>query len=291
MHNKSAVIHPSLVLMMGALIMLVPFTSINFSNVKAQEYGAYDDKSYSKYPTDDNKYECRTGPLEGFFVSSVEFCKFNKFDDNRRDNNQTGPAGPAGPAGPQGAIGPAGPPGPQGIQGERGFNGTQGLQGAPGQNATEVTVNNIRDVVTNQTLQCVLNTSVDPVSIDCTVPPGPTTAQLTVNKTTICNPQEFGDICSLNPQLTVTGNNASPSIFTASDTPIVVTLDPDAYSVSETGFQPGLEQCGAGFDGGQIIGGPFVVCTTFSDDCSGDISTGESLSCNINNVVIDSGAP
>ncbi len=30
--------------------------------------------SYSKYPTDDKKYECRTGPFEGF-VSLVEFCK------------------------------------------------------------------------------------------------------------------------------------------------------------------------------------------------------------------------
>jgi hypothetical protein len=50
----------------------------------AQEYDAgYGDSSYSKYPTDDNKYECRTGPLEGFFVSSVEFCKF-KFDDKDR---------------------------------------------------------------------------------------------------------------------------------------------------------------------------------------------------------------
>jgi hypothetical protein len=39
----------------------------------------YGDNSYSKYPTDDNKYECRTGPLEGFFVSSVEFCKHDLF--------------------------------------------------------------------------------------------------------------------------------------------------------------------------------------------------------------------
>ena len=42
----------------------------------------YEDKKYSKYPTDDKKYECRTGPFEGFFVSSVEFCKF-KFDDRK----------------------------------------------------------------------------------------------------------------------------------------------------------------------------------------------------------------
>ena len=64
---------PSLILM-STLIMLVPFTSINFSNVKAQEYGTQDDDydMYSPYPTEDNKYECQTGPLEGFFVS---FCR------------------------------------------------------------------------------------------------------------------------------------------------------------------------------------------------------------------------
>ena len=27
------------------------------------------------YQTDGKKYECRTGPFEGFFVSSVESCK------------------------------------------------------------------------------------------------------------------------------------------------------------------------------------------------------------------------
>ena len=27
-----------------------------------------------------SKYECRTGPFEGFFVTSVEFCKYIKFD-------------------------------------------------------------------------------------------------------------------------------------------------------------------------------------------------------------------
>jgi hypothetical protein len=46
----------SLFLMMEALIMLVPFTSITFPNVKAQEYGNYnDDDGHSIYPTDDKK--------------------------------------------------------------------------------------------------------------------------------------------------------------------------------------------------------------------------------------------
>src|SRR6187200_2002282 len=108
-------------LLMSSLVMLaiMPFFSNNnFSNpAMAQEYDKYGDSSYSQYPTDDKKYECRTGPFEGFFVSSVEFCKHVKFDDNKRDHrdNRTGTQGPPGPAGPQG---PQGPPGVQGVQGE-----------------------------------------------------------------------------------------------------------------------------------------------------------------------------
>ena len=70
--------------------MIIPFTSMNIlSNnvVYGQEYDGYN--SYNKYPTKDYKYECQKGPFEGFFVSSVEFCKF-KFDDRKdnRDNRQ-----------------------------------------------------------------------------------------------------------------------------------------------------------------------------------------------------------
>ena len=74
---------------------LAAFTS---NSASAQNYGYQDDNSYnsysdssygdsySKYPTDDKRYECRTGPFEGFFVSSVEFCKHFKFDkDDRKD--------------------------------------------------------------------------------------------------------------------------------------------------------------------------------------------------------------
>jgi hypothetical protein len=134
-------------LLASSLVMLavMPFLNNNngFSNTAAmaQGYDNYygDDSSYSKYPTDDKKYECRTGPFEGFFVSSVEFCKHVKLDDKDRrdirDNNVTGTQGPPGPkgdTGPQGPPGPKGDTGPQGIQGERGFNGTQGVQGIQG---------------------------------------------------------------------------------------------------------------------------------------------------------------
>ncbi|MGZ5548107.1 MAG: hypothetical protein ACXWFZ_09165, partial [Nitrososphaeraceae archaeon] len=117
----------TLLFMMGSLIMLVPFANLNiFSNTAmAQGYDNYGDStSYSKYPTEDNKYECRTGPLEGFFVSSVEFCKF-KFDDRKDNNrdNRTGTQGPPGPQGPQGILGIEGPIGPNGTQGPPGQEG------------------------------------------------------------------------------------------------------------------------------------------------------------------------
>jgi hypothetical protein len=136
--------------LMSSLVMLVLVPFLNNNSAMAQEYDEYyyDDNSYSTYATEENKYECQKGPLEGFFVSSVEFCKHVKFDDRKdrdRDNNQTviqGPPGPAGPQGPQGIQGPAGPaggqPGPQGpsgppgvpgLQGERGLTGATGMTG------------------------------------------------------------------------------------------------------------------------------------------------------------------
>jgi hypothetical protein len=70
---------------MSSLVMLAAIPLFNNNTVVlAQRY--YEDSSYSQYPTDENKYQCRTGPFEGFFVSSVEFCKHIKFDDkNRKD--------------------------------------------------------------------------------------------------------------------------------------------------------------------------------------------------------------
>jgi len=139
MHNKSAITQFSLILM-STLIMLVPFTSINFPNIKAQEYGTfddeYDDDMYSTYPTQSNKYECKTGPFEGFFVSSVEFCdaKHKKFDNDDRKShrdrdNKTGPQGPPGPIGDKGDTGDTGPRGLPGTNGTNGVNGTNGTNG------------------------------------------------------------------------------------------------------------------------------------------------------------------
>jgi hypothetical protein len=88
-------------LLASSLVMLSAMPLFNNNTALAQGYNTYGD-SYSTYPTDDNKYECRTGPLEGFFVSSVEFCKHVKFDKERKDirDNRTETQGPQGPQGP-----------------------------------------------------------------------------------------------------------------------------------------------------------------------------------------------
>ena len=115
--------------LIGSLVLSALTLNVNLlSNAMAQGYDIYRDNGYySQYPTDDKKYECQTGPFEGFFVSSVEFCKHVKFDKDkdRKDvrDNRTGTQGPPGPAGPQGIQGPPG---------TNGTNGTNGAQGPPG---------------------------------------------------------------------------------------------------------------------------------------------------------------
>ena len=161
------------------MLSAMPLFSNNNTQAMAQGYDDYysDNSYYSQYPTDDKKYECRTGPLEGFFTSSVEFCKHVKFDDSKKDNKvgpigpqgpkgdtgATGATGATGPAGPQGIqgiqgiqgpIGPngtQGPIGPNGTQGPRGFNGTDGAPGAPGITFINTTTNLYRVLGDNAT--------------------------------------------------------------------------------------------------------------------------------------------
>ena len=73
------------------MILTAPFTNLNIlshppmaQGYDNNNYNNYygDNDMYSTYPTEINKYECQKGPFEGFFVGSVEFCKF-KFDDRK----------------------------------------------------------------------------------------------------------------------------------------------------------------------------------------------------------------
>jgi hypothetical protein len=151
------------------MLMIMPFLNQNnsFSNTAiAQEYDKYGDSSYSQYPTDDKKYECRTGPFEGFFVSSVEFCKHVKFDKDDRKDNRTGTQGPPGPAGLNGTQGP---PGPQGIQGPQGETGATGATGATGPAGSSL----INDTNTYVNRTSVISTATNQsVSADAFCDPG-----------------------------------------------------------------------------------------------------------------------
>ncbi|HET9807264.1 MAG TPA: VCBS repeat-containing protein [Nitrososphaeraceae archaeon] len=133
--------YKSWVFTFGLLTSLFMIITATFANLNilpnpamAQGYDNYDDNKYSQYPTKENKYECRTGPFEGFFVSSVEFCKHVKFDDRKdhKDRDRDNKTGTQGPPGPQG------PPGIPGLQGAPGTNGTNGINGTNGVNGTEI---------------------------------------------------------------------------------------------------------------------------------------------------------
>jgi hypothetical protein len=79
------------------ILLTAPFANLNILShpaAMAQEYDNYDDNKYSQYPTKENKYECRTGPFEGFFVSSVEFCLAHSFDDHKKDRHREKPPPP-----------------------------------------------------------------------------------------------------------------------------------------------------------------------------------------------------
>ena len=145
----------------------------------------------------------------------------------------------------------------------------------------------IDDIVAQITANVQVSLEILETCIGQEPPPPPTTATLNVTKNTQCDVEQFGqEICNFNPQITVTDDNPTPSSFPASATPQVVTLGAGQYNVSEAGFVPGLAQC-AEFEGGQQIIGNIYACADFSEDCSGDISAGESLSCEIDNTVID----
>jgi hypothetical protein len=149
-------------LLASSLIMLAIMPILNNNTVAmAQGYDIYRENSYySQYPTDDKKYECRTGPFEGFFVSSVEFCKQVKFDDNKKDRDSK--VGPQGPPGVNGTTGATGATGPQGIQGIQGLTGAPGVTGPSG-----ITTLNDTNLYTNSSFNFVLNGGINSTFATC----------------------------------------------------------------------------------------------------------------------------
>src|SRR5215212_2766755 len=225
-------------LLASSLVMLSVMPLLNNNNITAmaQEYDKYRDSYYSQYPTDDKKYECRTGPFEGFFVSSVEFCKHIKFDDkddNRKDNNRTGTQGPPGPAGPQG---------PQGIQGPPGANGTQGPPGIVNAELCPAGTDLENVYVLNGTTAESCNFETPELNTTLAVTKTVTSTAAIASLQPACDAiiagtgAPSGQITPNDFNITVTGNNPNPSSFNGSSTAVVVTLDPGPYNVKDIGY-------------------------------------------------------
>src|SRR5215203_96376 len=294
-------------LLASSLVMLavMPFLDNNNNNnsflntALAQGYDNYygDDSYYSTYPTDDKKYECRTGPFEGFFVSSVEFCKHVKFDndkdDNRkdvRDNNRTGTQGPPGPAGPQG---------PQGIQGPPGANGTQGSPGIVNAELCPAGTDLENVYVLNGTTAESCNFETPELNTTLAVTKTVTCTTAIANLQPACDAiiagtgAPSGQITPNDFNITVTGNNPNPSQFNGSSTAVVVTLDPGLYNVSDIGYPSISQAVGAVIAELPTITSVLGPNPTFSGDCTvilgnaqtarGTIAAGESQTCNIEN--------
>src|SRR5688572_28264835 len=213
--------------------MLSAMPLFNNNAAMAQGYDKYGDSYYSQYPTDDKKYECRTGPFEGFFVSSVEFCKHLKFDDkedNRKDNrvdnrvdNRTGTQGPPGPAGPQGPQGIQGPPGIVNAElcpPNTDLENVYVLNGTTAESCNFETPPSTGNLSVLKTVTCITSVSTLQPACDAIISgTGLPAGQIT--------PDEFNII--------ITGTNPVPIQFNGSSTAVVVTLDPGRYNVSDIG--------------------------------------------------------
>ena len=78
------------IIIKNQIFITVRTDNMRINRTHTNDYN-YNDK-YFKYPTKENKCECRTGHLEGFLTSSVEFCKHVKFDeDEEKNNNKNAP--------------------------------------------------------------------------------------------------------------------------------------------------------------------------------------------------------
>ena len=136
---------------------------------------------------------------------------------------------------------------------------------------------------------------VDDITTDCNFEE-PLTQTITVNKTTVCDPEELGqEICDNIPdaKIMALGNNANPSFFLESQTPIDATLEDGPYSIMEKDFITEFERCiqeGEQFEAGRNLpqlGSNVFICSSPSEDCEGTAIGGSDdlLSCNMDNMV------
>ena len=156
-------------------------------------------------------------------------------------------------------------------------------------------INNIRDVLTNQTLKCVLNTSVDPASIDCALPPkSTTTTTLSVSLTIKCtrddtNPRSAQACNRITTEILpniynidIIGNHPNPNRFNGSPVPVIVTFGrDDGFLVDVTVSTRVIDTITYKIQSDLNVN-IFGPTEHFIGHCpSGEIFAGESLTCNI----------
>jgi YVTN family beta-propeller protein len=212
------------------------------------ENNDYVPSSYSKYPTEENKYECQKGPLEGFFVSSVEFCKVKLPSSSERGQ---GSQGEPGPQGPQGETGPQGPQGPKGDKGDPGT----------GESAATANLTITKQVTCDESVQ---NQSICNIALSNEYPTSVIGTNPNPGFFTIANQQQ--QIVSL-----------APGEYFVKETNF---FTPPPEQCSNVGaFDSGRVA--------PEIGSNILICAELVGDCSGSISEGQTgLQCNIENTVI-----
>ena len=136
------------------------------------------------------------------------------------------------------------------------------------ENMTDITSTSQLTVIKNF-IGCVIDSD-GLVLVDC--PPGvPST------------PEDF--------TINVDGNNVNPSSsFAGDDTGTILTIDEGEFTVTEEEVSlPAPYQCntilGQTFDAGADLGNGQYICTTFENDCSGEINARDELTCTIENTI------
>ncbi|MGD1836708.1 MAG: hypothetical protein ACPKPY_01455 [Nitrososphaeraceae archaeon] len=93
--------------------------------------------------------------------------------------------------------------------------------------------------------------------------------------------------------INVTGNNANPPSFPGDETGTIVTMEDGAYEVTEQGITSVVPEVCTDLLGNTINAGTVLpqddnqfICTTFSEDCDGNIEAGQELTCIIQNTVL-----
>ena len=139
-----------------------------------------------------------------------------------------------------------------------------------------------------------MNTSVNPASIDCALPPKSTTpTTLSVSLTIKCTPDDTiprsaqacnritTEILPTIYNIDITGNHPNPNRFNGSPVPVIVTLGPDVFLVFVTVSTQVINTIIDNIQSDLNVN-IFGPTEHFIGHCpSGEIFAGESLTCNI----------